>query len=133
MPLAKILWYYIVWHYTRAWSDMRRVASNYLWFTSNFFSIDLLLRTLFSPWKRLSISGGRGKEDSLFGALIINTLMRFVGFGIRLFTIAVGAVALCIVFAIAVVSAVVWLLLPAIIVVLFFAGIGYIAGAILNL
>ncbi|MSR78646.1 MAG: hypothetical protein EXS59_00665 [Candidatus Taylorbacteria bacterium] len=132
MSLVQFFWYYIIWHYTRAWRDMMRLVSNYLWFVGNFFSINLLLKTLISPWKRLSVSGGKGGEESFVGAFIINTLMRIVGLFIRLFTISIGVVCLIAVVGLSVLVALVWLCLPAIIIGMFFAGVGYISNAILG-
>jgi len=126
MGFVQVLYYYIVWHYTKAWSDMFRVIGNYLWFVSNFFSLELLARTLFSPWRRLAISGGKGKEDSFFGALAVNTLMRLVGFGIRAVTIIAGALTLLLVVVVGCFAALAWLVFPAVVFFLFFAGLGYV-------
>lgn len=126
MGLVQVFWYYINWHYTKAWSDILRIIANYLWFVGNFFSIELLAKTLFSPWKRLNISGGRNQEDSFFVALFINTLMRFIGFGVRMLTIIIGMIALIITAAISCVAVIVWFVFPAIFLFLFFAGLGYI-------
>lgn len=125
-----MLGYYILWHYTRAWRDMARVVGNYLWFVANFFSLELLAKTLLSPWKRLSVSGGRGGEESVVGALIINTLMRFVGFGIRSVTIVAGVCTLFLTIAAAAAIAILWLLLPVIVFILFFAGLGSVIGVL---
>jgi hypothetical protein len=130
MGFVQVLWYYILWHYTKAWADLLRIIGNYFWFVSNFFSINLLLQTLFSPWRRLSISGGRGGEESFIGALIINTIMRFVGFFARIFTIVFGIVALAVTAALSVAAILVWLFLPVIVFLLFFAGLGYIIGVL---
>ena len=130
MALPQTLIYYILWHYTKAWSDMMRIIGNYLWFVGNFFSINLLLQTLLSPWRRLSVSSGRHGEEGFFGALIINTLMRFVGFFIRLFTIIIGSVSLLGTMFLGFVLALAWLALPLIVFFLFFAGLGYLFGAI---
>ncbi len=126
MALVQVLWFYILWHYTKAWQDIFRIIGNYLWFVGNFFSINLLLKTLISPWRRLSISGGKGSEDSFFGALLINTLMRGVGFLIRSITILVGAVALFVTIVLSGAFLVVWFFLPIIVFFLFFGGLGQI-------
>ena len=130
MGFVQVLYYYIVWHYTIAWPDMFRVIGNYLWFVSNFFSLELLSRTLFSPWRRLAISGGKGKEDSFFGALVVNTLMRLVGFGIRAVTIVAGAVTLLVAVFISCLAALAWVVFPALVFFLFFAGLGYVIQVI---
>ena len=125
MRTTQFVWYYLLWHYTKAWSDMERIFGNYLWFVGNFFSIELLLKTLFSPWRRLSVTSGRGGEESFFGRIIINTLMRFVGFIMRACTIVIGVLAELAVVALGCCAVIIWLLLPVIIFFLFFAGIGY--------
>ncbi len=124
MESVQIFWYYIIWHYTKAWQDSVRVIENYLWFVGNFFSINLLLRTLFSPWRRLSVSGGKGGEESFFGALLINTLMRGVGFLIRSATIVLGAVVVLLTIVLSAAFIVVWLCLPVLVVLFFLAGLG---------
>lgn len=125
MRTVQIFWRYIAWHYTLAFADIWRISGNYLWFVRNFFSLGLLARTLFSPWKRLTERHGRGTGESWFGAVIINTIMRLVGFLARSFTILVGfAALLATVFAIAV-FVLLWLILPAVVIFLFLAGIGF--------
>ncbi len=132
MAFVHVLSYYIIWHYTTAWSDMARVVRNYLWFVSNFFSIKLLSKTLFSPWRRLAVSGGRGKEENFFGALVINTLMRLVGFGIRAATIVAGAFALFVTVVVSLLAALAWLVFPALVFFLFFAGLGYVSSGVFS-
>lgn len=124
MRIVQVLWFYILWHYTKSWTDVFRVISNYLWFVSNYFSISLLSRTLFAPWHRLSISGGKGQEDGFFSAVILNTVMRLVGFLIRSITIVIGVLVLAISAGIAGIFLVAWIFFPAIIFFLFFGGIG---------
>jgi len=130
MALVQVLWFYILWHYTKAWQDIFRIIGNYLWFVGNFFSINLLLRTLLSPWRRLSIRGGKGTGDSFFGALLVNTLMRAVGFLIRSMTILIGAVSLFVTIFLSFVFLIVWLLLPVIVFFLFFGGLGLIVKTV---
>ena len=125
MRLIQVLWFYILWHYTKAWHDLLRVISNYLWFIGNYFSISLLLRTLFSPWRRLSIKGGKGQQDSFFGALLINTLMRVVGFIFRIITILAGAFVLLFAVILSVFLIALWLVLPIFVFFLFFGGLGF--------
>ena len=124
MEFVQVLWYYILWHYTKAWNDIFRLISNCLWFVGNFFSINLLLRTLFSPWRRL---GARGGEENIFGTLVINFLMRFIGFGMRLGTIIIGAVSLLFTMVASGIVLLVWLFLPVIVFFLFFGGLGKIS------
>ena len=124
MTFLQTLWFYILWHYTKAWQDIFRIIGNYLWFIGNFFSIGLLSRTLFSPWRRLSVSGGKGSKDGFFGALLINTLLRGVGFLARSITILVGVAALFLTIIFSCAFLVAWLFLPVIVFFLFFGGLG---------
>jgi hypothetical protein len=87
-----ILPIYLSWHYFSALKDYSRVSKNLLWFVFNFFSINLLLETLFSPWKRLSGDEYGGKDSNAFTDFIVNILMRISGFIIRICTIALGII-----------------------------------------
>lgn len=84
---------YLRWHYALAWSDLLRLYRNLAWFLWNFFSISLLLRTLLSPWRRLR-EGARKDAGGLLGSLIMNTILRFIGFLARIATIAFGLASL---------------------------------------
>jgi len=126
MALVQIVWFYILWHYTKAWQDIFRIIGNYLWFVGNYFSINLLMQTLFSPWRRLSVAGGKGTSDTYLGALLVNSFMRLVGFFVRLVTIIVGAIALLFTITLACAFVIAWLFLPIIAFFLFFAGLGQI-------
>lgn len=130
MEFVQILGYYIFWHYTKALKDIVRIIVNYLWFAVNFFSIGLLFKTLLSPWRRLNVSSGRHGEESIFGAIIINVLMRFIGFFARLAVIIFGIVSCVIVIVGGIAFVLLWLLLPAIIIILFFAGVRSILNGI---
>jgi hypothetical protein len=123
------MWYfalvptYLVWHYTLAISDLRRLAKNILWFIFNFFSIDILLGTLLSPWKRLSKDVD--PHSSFFSNLVINTTMRFVGLFIRGATIIFGTLSLLAALTAFAAGFLVWLVLPFLVPALFLYGINY--------
>lgn len=113
--------YYLAWHYSEALNDMRKIWKNFFVFLFNFFSIFLLIRTLFSPWHRMQESYGR--IEDFFGNLIVNTLMRLVGAVIRLIFIIMGVVSvlLCAVLGLAVLAF--WLVLPFLLIYTFLQGI----------
>ena len=85
---------YIIWHYTTAIKDIFLICRDFLWFLYNYFSISLLLRTLFSPWKRLG-EEKRGSFDPVF--LFIDLLMRIFGFIMRSIVIVFG-ILICVLF-----------------------------------
>lgn len=107
MKTVKIVPLYFLWHYILSWKDAWGVYTNFLWFVWNYFSIPLLLRTLFSPWRRL-----QEMESGFLSNLFITTIMRFVGAGVRVCTIALGLVAFCATGFAGVVAVVLWILAP---------------------
>ena len=84
---------YVKWHYGRGLRELFGVAGNFLWFVTNFFSFKLLLKTLFSPWKRLGENYEGGFNLGAFAStFIVNGLMRTFGFITRLLVLLVGFV-----------------------------------------
>lgn len=105
--------YYLLWHYSRALSEMYHVWGNILWFFYNFFSIPLLLSTLFAPFKRLDEGYKKGLHvEAFFETLIVNMLMRLVGAFMRVTIISVGIIVLALVCVGYVFVLVAWLLAP---------------------
>ncbi len=122
---ASILFsHYLIWHYSIGLADLFRIVGNFLWFIWNFFSIPLLFKTLFSPWKRLS--EGKKKPglhpDEFFGNLIVNSIMRLIGVFARLIMIVFGLVFCVLVFVSGILAIVVWLTLPVLVPFLFLLG-----------
>ncbi|MCL4387155.1 hypothetical protein M1307_02025 [Patescibacteria group bacterium] len=90
---SSFFWAYAKWHYGQGLRELFRVAGNFLWFISHFFSFRLLSKTLFSPWKRLGENYEGGFNLSAFAsALVVNTLMRVVGFVTRMAVLLSGFV-----------------------------------------
>jgi hypothetical protein len=86
------------------------------------FSVPILLRTLFSPWKRIITYPG-SSIDAKIRAFGDNLVSRFVGFTVRLFVLFTAAIMLCVVSAVACIELVVWPLLPILVVVTLVKGI----------
>ena len=66
--------------------------------TATFFSVGILIRTLFAPWKRDVQRTHNLPIDLAFRALIDNLVSRFVGFCVRTVTIFVAGGALLVSF-----------------------------------
>jgi len=113
MKLFLLIPYYIAWHYTSAIKGIFHVWNNLMWFIRDFFSIEILFKTLFSPFQRISsgYKGGVAIED-FFSSLFANTLMRIIGFILRTVTILIGLIVLIIVFILGFVFFILWLILP---------------------
>lgn len=107
---------YAKWHYGQGLRELFGVAGNFLWFVAHFFSFKLLLKTWFSPWKRLGekYEGGFNFE-ALASVIVVNTLMRIVGFITRTIVLCVGLLSYLFVLALSLLVILIWLLAPAVV------------------
>lgn len=124
MNFLRLLTHYLYWHYVLSWVDFWRNSGNLLWFLYNFFSLGELTRHLFAPWRRL----GEGYPtvfdlSAFFTALVVNTIMRIVGFIARTAMIVIGSAVLVLASLVTVLAALVWLILPLIIIGLWLLGL----------
>lgn len=109
-------WYGPGWvRFARSWAhDTGRIWSG--------FSGSLLLRTLFSPWRRI-ISAGGGSVDERMRALIDNTVSRFIGGAVRTIVVAVALGLIVFRSLAAAVQLIAWPLLPPLVPYLLVAGL----------
>lgn len=105
--------FYGKWHYTQAFRDLYRNWKNFIIFVLYFFSLRLLLRTWLSPFGRLNEEYKKGFElEDFLETLVVNILMRVVGFVLRTFVILTGIFALILVILLGPVVFVLWALAP---------------------
>jgi uncharacterized membrane protein len=123
MTLLRLAIGYLFWHYTRAFADIFRIWKDFFWFCLYFFSVSDVICTLFSPWKRMKEEGKQGSIEGFFSALIVNTLMRIVGFFMRLFLLIIAVVSLIIIFIFGMCVFVIWFFAPLIIITAFVFGV----------
>lgn len=117
MNFVTFLPQYVLWHYSVALVDLARAVSNFFWFLWNFFSIELLARSFFVPWKRLGEAQG-----SFIGRAIVGVAMHAIGIVARLALFALAAFAFATAFFAALVTFLLWLALPFVIAFLIFIG-----------
>jgi hypothetical protein len=123
MKALLIVPYYIRWHYSTAIRSIARIVENIIWFIWHFFSIELQAKTLFAPWQRLREVRKRGFDlEDMLGTWLINLVMRFVGFLVKIVFIIIGLVAIVVTFILSAGFVVIWLALPFIIIFLFVFG-----------
>jgi hypothetical protein len=103
---------YLVWHYSRAFRDIGALWFNFAWFITHFFSIPLLFRTLFSPWKRLSDGYTRDGIEKLAETFVFNLMSRVLGFIVRGIFLVIGLTFLVLLTVLLVAFYFVWLFLP---------------------
>ena len=86
-----ILWIY--WYFFEMPKEILKGWRNFLLFNLNYFSIPLLLKTLFSHWKRYYWIRGRGFNiGGYFDVLLSNLMSRFLGAIVRLFLIIISSI-----------------------------------------
>lgn len=87
------------WWYGAGWKLVWQRLGERIRSVASAFSVTLLIRTLFSPWRRVIASRGRG-FDAAIHAAIDNAVGRFIGFSVRcvvlvaatISTIAIGII-----------------------------------------
>lgn len=83
-----------LWYYSGALRGIVSVFLNFLWFTTHFFSMPLLLRTLFAPWKRMTDVYGGGGVEAFLETTVMNMMSRIVGVVVRVTFLSMGALSL---------------------------------------
>lgn len=124
MQAIYLLPFYIKWHYTEAFRDLWRNWKSFLVFILHLFSIKLLMKTWISPFGRLDEGYKKtfNLEDFL-ETLVVNTMMRLVGFILRTFVIISGIIVFAFAFAFGISALILWALAPLVVVSLFIQGL----------
>ncbi|MDD5621444.1 MAG: hypothetical protein PHS27_02555 [Candidatus Pacebacteria bacterium] len=106
--------------------EILRIWKNYLRYYSYLFSIPLLLKTLFAPWRKYSWSYGRGFNIRRWAeAFVSNSFSRIIGAIMRSFLIIIGIIMEIFVLIIGGLVFLLWMLAPIVIVICFILGINY--------
>jgi hypothetical protein len=98
-------WYGFGW--LEAWKGVAASAQK----TARQFSIPVLLRNLFAPWKQIVALPGRSIDEK-FRAMIDNLVSRTIGFFVRLLTLMAAVVVISLSAAASLALAVAWPLMP---------------------
>ncbi len=128
MNLVTFFIAYMEWHYTRAIRNLLAAIANVLSFLLNFFSIPTLAATLFTPWRRMGEERNKQGFDleDFATVIVVNTLMRVVGFIIRFITITIGLIVLALALMVSALLIVLWFLWPLLSFVLLINGLYFI-------
>ena len=82
---------YLVWHFSDTPQGISRAWQNCLKFNLNYWSVPLLLKTWFSPWRRYKYSYGRGFSfTKYFEVFTFNLTSRIIGAIMRSVLIIMG-------------------------------------------
>lgn len=115
---------YMEWHYLVSTKEILKAWSNILWFLLNYFSIGLLIRTFFSPWRRITWDYGRGFDLGRYlFTFASNLISRILGALMRSFLIFLGIAGELVLLFLGSLFFLFWLALPALIVIAFLYGL----------
>lgn len=127
MRFLAISFNYLVWHYGRAIFEFSHIYKNILGFLLDFFSIPVLLRTFFAPWRRMGEEYSQNiilHFEEAASVFVVNLIMRLMGIVMRTIIIAFGLIILLLAVILYPVLIIIWLLLPLILIVLIMLGFG---------
>ena len=100
------------WWYSEGWLEQISLTKRSFIKLADKFSIGMLLRTLFAPFRQISVGEQAGKTASLASVIADKLISRLVGSVMRLVMVFVGALALIIYAVISVLRLAGWPLLP---------------------
>lgn len=127
--LLTILHHYLIWHYTRAFGEIRHVAKNLLWFVVHFFSLPQLIRSFFAPYRRMTEERGNAFNlEDLASFVIIGLISRIIGMILRTSVILTGLLALAVLLVLIIATFIFWVTAPLAIVTLIIIGFRFIFG-----
>jgi hypothetical protein len=114
MKFVSLIPYYVYWHYTNGVKSFIYNFVSILIFEYHFFSVGILFRTLFQPFQKVHEQYSNTMFDvkNFFTSLVINTIMRIIGFGVRSCLIIVyilATIATLLIFPILLIT---WVILP---------------------
>ena len=112
-----IFWQWISWQFFDVPKNILKAWKDFLDFGLYYFSVSLLIKTFFSPWRRYKWSFGKGFDiGKYFEAFFSNLIFRILGAILRCFLIIIGLLfEIFIIFAGAIVFFG-WLILPALLI-----------------
>lgn len=114
---------YFRWHYDQGVREIWEMWRNLLWFGYHYFSIPLLIRTLFKPIYRIHEKYSRLQNmEELFQNVAVNLVARFAGFVMKIVIMIAGVIFEIIILAVGPILFALWIGLPFVISALFVTG-----------
>jgi hypothetical protein len=99
------------WWYGTGWLEATHRITSLPLGVERHFSVSVLARTLFSPWRRIVSMGGRGLDAKVRDGLD-NFVSRCVGFVVRFFVLLTAMLGMLGAFLLGLAATVAWPLLP---------------------
>lgn len=82
----------VQWWYTEGWRQRAGLVREQLARTLDYFSINLLLKTLFSPFRQISAGGASGPFQARLQAFFDKLISRFIGAFMRSIVVIIGLI-----------------------------------------
>lgn len=121
--VQNIFFQYIVWQFLESPKNVLAGWKNFLKFGLNYFSLPLLFKTLFSPWRRYSWSYGRGFDIKRYLEVFFSNLIsRILGAIVRIFLIISGILFEVFILFAGLIVFLAWLVLPFLLISGFYYG-----------
>lgn len=101
------------WYFIDSAGEIFKAWKNFLWFNLKYFSVEALLKTYFSPWKKYYSEYGKIFEVwKNIEILIFNGMSRVIGAILRTFLIVIGLFLELIIIILGIIILIGWLILP---------------------
>lgn len=124
MNIMIIILGYLKWHYTNAIFSLGKIQNNFFYFITEFFSIKLLVKNFFDPWKKMNYSyPERFNPKEFFYTLMTNLIVRIIGILMRSGLLLISLIICLLFIALYPFIILIWLLLPLIVASLILGGL----------
>lgn len=101
----------LTWWYRQGWMQVAKNTEQRFFKVSHLFSVPILVRTLFAPWRRIITYPG-ASIDAKLRAMGDNMVSRVVGFSVRALVLFSAGVMLLLSSIVAGIQLIVWPLIP---------------------
>ena len=119
-----VLMLFIFWYFIEKPKIFLKTGRNFFLFSLKYFSITLLLKTLFSYWHSYRWSYGKGFDTKIYiEAFFSNSISRIIGAIIRFSLIILGLIVQVLITLMTTIVIMLWLSLPILIVIFLLEGI----------
>jgi hypothetical protein len=100
------------WWYGAGWIERAKLIRERIARTVDYFSINLLFKTLFSPFRQISAGKVNGPIGLKWRAFIDRTISRVIGAFIRIVIIVIGCVTIALYCIVGLVTMIIWAVVP---------------------
>ena len=116
--MQNILFQWLSWQFFEVPRDILKGWKNFLKFNLTYFSVPLLIKSFFSPWKKYRVSYGKGFDIGKYAeAFFSNLIFRILGAIMRSFVIIIGLLVEIFIIFCGIILFLGWLILPILLII----------------